>query len=117
MSFKLALAPTFWATVRTELPAEKESSKPILAVIQVEYKRLGIEELQELRDRATGDGDLTDDIKLCREVMVGWKDVIGRDDEPLEFNDRNRDQLLDAGFAGSIGIAFFKNQPKAKEKN
>ena len=114
MAFKLALSPTFWATAKTELPAE-DSKQPIVAVIQVQYKRLGMAELKAFVERIQG--EQVDDIAVAREVMTDWRDVTGDDDQPLDFNPHNRDQLLDAGFAASICKAFFANQPKAKEKN
>ena len=114
MAFKLALSPKFWADVKVEL-APEDGKKPIVAEIEVQYLRMTVTEAQAFMEKVKE--EKLSDVQCARLVMCDWRKVVDDDDQPTEFNDHNRDQLLDAGFASAIMQAFFRSQPKAKEKN
>jgi hypothetical protein len=111
--FKLAISPTFWATVEVEFAAEKGGTA--VAKFDVQYRRLSSPEMEALSERIRA--ERMDDRSIAREVMLGWRGLVGEDDEALPFNEETREGVLNAGFAGAICVTFFNGAPRARAKN
>jgi hypothetical protein len=111
--FKLAQSPVFWATVETEITAEKGGRT--LAKFDLQYRRLTQDEAIALGARIEADN--LDARVIARELVVGWRNIGDDEGNPIEFNASNFERLLDYGFARSIVDTFTANLPKAKQKN
>ncbi len=62
---------------------------------------------------------LTPDREICREILIGWKGVIGEDGQEMPFSESARDKLLDIPLvAGAVVTAFLDAYTgRAKVKN
>lgn len=111
--FKLAMSPTFWATVEVEVTAEDGKRQTVK--FDLLYSRLSLEEGKALAGEMEGGNVEFDD--LARKIVKGWRGVAGDDGAALEFSAENFDRMLNLGFAVPIVDTFRKNLPKAKGKN
>lgn len=108
MAFRLAQKPTFKARVRVTLPNQKGGFDT--SEFMAEFKRCTTDELLEYeKDRTSS---------YLPKVLVGWSEMIGDEDEPVEFSEENLKALLQISNA-LIGVrtAFWDAVRKAAEKN
>jgi hypothetical protein len=106
--FKLSLTDTYTVKIVVEIPNLK--GKTDKSDFMAEFKRCDIDKLDELRALPQRD--------VIREVLVGWTDLVGDDNQPVLFSTVTRDAVLaipQAVFA--LIEAFWGSIHKAKEKN
>ncbi len=111
--FKLALSPTFWATVRVEVT--NEDGRRVEGKFDVQYKRLDLTQMRDLTERNRS-GDLSDNV-FIHEVVNSWRGVTDDDGGELTFSTSALDKMLEAGLGQAILTTFFESFPKAKAKN
>ena len=95
--FKIVLSPTYFAPVILHLAAADGS--PQSFEFQGLFKRLSTQEHEELMGRAKKQ-NLSDTV-VASELLVGWRDVLGADDQPLTFSPEALHALLQINGAGA----------------
>lgn len=113
--FKLAQNPTYTAPINVDLPIDGGKVKKL--VFTAVFKRQSTSEVASIYERLEA-GELND-AKLIDEVMVGWgDDVQDENGDPLEYNDKNKEKLIDIyPVRPSIVRGFFVSINGAKAKN
>jgi hypothetical protein len=79
------LTDRFWWPVDLEVPGDGQTVK---RRIELEFKRRSQGELDALRESNKSDA------AICADVVLGWKNVRGDDDQDLTFTPANFQQLL-----------------------
>jgi len=96
---------TFKRRVVIHQPTNDGTSKHEIGATFLILTRSQIQEqIAEEREAATAD-DPTD-ADVLRKVLVGWDDV-ATEDGPLEFNEANRDALIDIPYVRTALIAAY----------
>lgn len=111
--FKVAMSPTFWATVEVEVTAEKGGRQTVKFDLQ--YRRLSLDDAKALAARI--DEQTNDIAEIAREIVTGWRGMTGDDNEELPFSPDNFERLLNLGFGRAIVDTYAKNLPRARVKN
>lgn len=112
--FKLAVTPTFTASVIVEIPSNKGQVEK--RNFDAEFKRLSAKELAEYRVLLNS-GEL-DDEGFVRIVLVGWDKVIDEHKAPVPFTEEVRDELLNIHpVTPAVIKAFFSTINGAALKN
>jgi len=111
MAFKLTQKPTFVSRVTVETPNQKGGFDK--STFNAEFRLVGMDEVEELK-KIPGK-------EVMESVLVGWSELLGPDNEPLEFNEVNRSALLNLPYAltvlASFDGPFWGSLFKAREKN
>lgn len=108
MAFKLALKPTYKATVKVSLPNDRDGFDT--HSFKAEFKRVDMDQLDDLQKKPQ--------IDAIKEVIVGFSDLIDEDNNQVEFNEDNLEALLKIPQAlAAVCEAFWGSIFKAKEKN
>ena len=108
--FKLSVSGTYFARVDVDLPGGGKAS------FDAQFRRLSQSEMDSLGARLK-EGAL-DDQELVDDVLVGWIGVAGEDGEALEFNETNKQRVLDiVPVRACVLRAFFESFSKARGKN
>ena len=108
--FKLALSPTFTASVAIDFQGGGRGQ------FDAVFNRLTQTEIDALSARiAAGEGT---DTEIVDQVLAGWSGVADENGAALDFSPANRARVLDvAGVRAAIVRAFFDAFPRAKAKN
>ncbi len=110
--FKLAQSPEFWGTVDVQMP--REGGGTVIHKVDLRFKRLTPEQLADVSNAAA---IAKDDRLMVREIVVGWRGVVGEENEEVPFNDETLGQLLDVIYPGPVLAAYYALLPKARAKN
>lgn len=106
--FKITQKPTFISRVTVETANQKggfDKSK-----FNAEFKRCGMDEIEELKKLPQKE--------VMEKVLVGWTDLVGDENQPVDFNEENLHVLLNIPPALiALGEAFWTSHFKAREKN
>jgi hypothetical protein len=114
MAFKLKQSNTYFWPVEVSLP--DSGGTYTRETFDVEFKRVGRQEFNDLRDKAQR-GKLTDE-QLVNQVMVSWKGVKDDDGEDVPFSETAKEAMMRINqVPPAIVAAFFKSQFDAREKN
>ena len=108
MAFKLALSETYKVKVVVETPNEygKTSKDDFVA----EFKRVGMDELEELRKLPQPE--------VFERVLVGWSGLLDGDNQAVPFSELNRKALLNIPQAlAGLMESYWPSVFKAREKN
>lgn len=108
MAFIIDLTPTYAIRVDVEIPNQK--GKLDKSSFMAEFKRLELEELDELRKKPQRE--------VIKEVLVGWSELLDKDRQPVPYNEATQAALLAIPQATMAMIEkFWESVYKAKEKN
>jgi hypothetical protein len=108
MAFKIALTPTYRVKVAVEVP--NENGRNDKSEFTVEYKRVSMERVDELRKLPQ--------IDVQRAVVVGVSGLVDGDGTEVPFNPATLEALLAIPHAlFAMADAFWGSIYKAKEKN
>jgi hypothetical protein len=120
--FKISsISQTYPTPVIVDVPDGKGGS--VKQKFTVIFKRLPQSELDELhrllnRDKLQEGETLLSDDEVLDRVVAGWQDVLGENDQQLEFNPENFAALKDVFPARpTLVTAFFDSIKTAKRKN
>lgn len=114
--FKIASKPTFKWPVKFKVIGDNGKYESVS--FTAEFNRLNQTEIQDLLDKLKDESADYNDVKLCREVMVGFEGVQDEDGQTLDYDDTARDMVLDVpGAASNIARTFFEALGGAREKN
>jgi hypothetical protein len=113
--FVIAQAATYTVPVKVFIPSNK--GKATAHTFTAEFRRLPMSEIEEMNAKLK-EKTLTD-TQLLQDVMVGWgDDVQDADGNPLPFNERNFEALLDVfPTRGTLVQAFMESLNTAAAKN
>lgn len=112
--FILNQAPTYLWPVKVELPVS--GGKHEKHTFDAEFRRLSQSRMVEIGKAI--DAGTTSDIELAREVLAGWKGIVGADGQDIPYSEAARDALLDVPLvAAAVVMAFFESAAGAKRKN
>jgi len=123
--FKVAVSPHYWTEVTVFILDEEGKSQKF--TFDAKFKRLSIDEMQDLNDRVAPTADeegnkpeaLTDR-QLLDEVFLDWRRVLDEDGNAMSFEVANIDRVLGIypvqptlvqTFYGSMSGAKAKNSP------
>jgi hypothetical protein len=109
--FKIKQSDSYVWPVTVEIPISGGTFQK--STFQAEFKRIAQSRFREMLASETADRD------VCREVLIGWKEVIGEDGKDEPFSESARDNLLEVPLvAGAITQAFIESfTGGAKRKN
>lgn len=108
MAFKITQNPKYKTTVTVFTPNNSDGFDK--STFKAEFKRVGMAELDKLRDQPQKD--------MLLEVLVGWDDLIDESGNAVEYTDANKAALFDIPQAvNALLEAFYGSLFKAKEKN
>lgn len=111
--FNLSKSKTFRWPVTVEFPADNGRIEK--QTFDVEFYRLPQSRLGEIYNAV--EAKAMTDREFAVEILAGWHDVLDGEDV-LEFNDRNRDRLLDVvGVQAAIIRTYGEALRGAKRKN
>lgn len=99
MAFKITRKPTYKTEIKVEMPNGK--GKRDVEKFMAEFKFLGIEKLDELKEKPHRE--------VMSEVLVGWEDMVDDNGDPVEFNDLHKKALFDIPQAFDALVAGFWN--------
>lgn len=112
--FSLDLSSAYWWPVKFKVPSENGLDLVDMS-FDGQFKRMTTQQVEEMFRRAGV--DRVADSELAREVMVGWREVVGRSGA-ISFSPEAFGQLLAVPGAGSaIMRSFFESISKGAEKN
>jgi len=113
--FTIAQNPTYTVPVKVSIPSDK--GKTTSHTFTAKFRRLTMQEIEEMNAQLKAQ-TLTD-TQLLQDVMVGWgDDVQDGDGNPLPFNERNFEALLDVfPTRGTLVQAFMESLNTAAAKN
>ena len=112
--FTLDLSPKYWWPVTFRVPAADTMQLADMS-FEAEFRRMSTEQVDAMFRRAGEQG--IPDSTLAREVIVGWRQVVGAGGA-IPFTAEALTQLLAVPGAGSaIMKAFFESISKGAEKN
>ena len=101
--FKVTTDPRFTHPVKVFVPVDGgHKEQTFKATFRVE----DVEQLEQVQDELGQRG-------VLERVIVGMSDLVGDDDQPLEYNDALRDQLIGVPF---VRIALFRTYLEAVTK-
>lgn len=110
MSFKLTQSPKFKTTV--EVWQLNEQGVAVKSTLKAIFKRFKTSEIEEHRNNGGTDRD------LVRDKLVGWSDLLADDGTEVEFNDENKEILLEVPEAVSaLALALARSASVQREKN
>ena len=120
--FKIStISQTYLHPVTVDVP--NGAGKPVQHKFKISFKRKSQEELDEMHRRLNaaqleeGETVMSDD-ELLVDVVAGWEDVFGDDDQPLEFTPENFAALKNIHpVRPTLVQAFFDSIKTAKRKN
>lgn len=112
--FTLDLSQTYWWPVKFKAPSQSGLALVDMS-FEAEFKRFTTTAVDEMFQRAGT--DRVADSELAREVIVGWRQVVGASGA-IPFSAEALSLLLEVPGAGSaIMRAFFESISKGAEKN
>lgn len=113
--FIIAQDPTYTVPVKVFIPSNKGKTTP--HTFTAKFRRLTMQEIEDMNVQLK-EKTLTD-TQLLQDVMVGWgDDVMDADGNPLPFNERNFDALLNVfPTRGTLVQAFMESLNTAAAKN
>lgn len=113
--FNLDQSATFWWPVKFSTPKECGAQHET-SVFDAEFKRLPVEEIDAMLDRANR--ERISDSKLVPEVLVGWKGVVDRTGAPVPFSVESMQRATALpGFGAAVMKAFLASLVEAPAKN
>lgn len=108
MAFKITKRPTFSAQVEVFTPNDKcghDYSK-----FTAQFLRTRVDELDDLRKLTQQD--------VMRRKLCGWEDFNDEENQPVLFSEETLETLINIPEAlNGLGLAFWSNVVKAREKN
>lgn len=112
--FKISQSDSYFWPVIVNLPGDHGSRKK--ETFDAQFKRISASRIREIRDQ--GERAELNDVDLCKEILLGWRDVKSEKNEEIPYSVEARDQMLDIQLvASSIIQAFFESLTGAKVKN
>jgi hypothetical protein len=112
--FTLDLSQAYWWPVKFKVPSQSGLDLVDMS-FEAEFKRFTTKQVDEMFQRAGT--ERVPDTELARQVMVGWRQVVGAAGV-IPFSAEALGQLLEVPGAGSaIMRAFFESISKGAEKN
>jgi hypothetical protein len=112
--FKIDLSKTYTYPVTIEIKTEDGKTKK--QSFKAKFNRYSQTELDEII-KDSQDNEINDQ-QLAEKVLVGWEGIQDADGNDLEFNNENRDVVLDAfPVRPSVIEAWFESLQGAKRKN
>lgn len=116
--FKLDLSPTFWGTVRYQVPKADGRGMEV-HTFDVQFPRFDEPALASLfKDAAGDDGARSIDARVARLMVKDWRGVADPDGQPVQFSAGALDDLLKLdGMGTAILAAFQAARPGAARGN
>ena len=112
--FTLDLSPKYWWPVTFRVPAADSMQMADMS-FEAEFRRVSAEQMDGMFRRAAE--ERVSDSTIAREVLVGWRQVVGAGGA-IPFTAEALTQLLAVPGAGSaVMSAFFESISKGAEKN
>lgn len=112
--FTLDLSQSYWWPVKFKVPSHNGLDLVDMS-FEVEFKRFTASQVTAMFQRAGTDH--VADSELAREVVIGWRQVVGASGA-IPFSTEALGRLLEVAGAGSaIMRAFFESISKGAEKN
>lgn len=114
--FKIASKPTFKWPIKFKVI--DDNGRYSTVSFTGEFKRLSQTEVNELLDKLRDEAADFNDVKLCKDILVGFTDVKDEDNNDLTFDETALEMVLDVpGAASNIAKTFFEALSGAREKN
>lgn len=109
--FKIKQSSSYTWPVKFDVPIDGGTFRP--ETFDAEFRRIPQSGFKALLEA------LKPDAEACREVLIGWKGVIGEDGQEMQYSESARDNLLEVPLvAGAIISAFIDSYTgRAKVKN
>lgn len=103
----------FWP-VKVELPKDGGSYQK--HEFQAHFKRITQSQLKILLE---GEGDKNPtDKEFCKSVVIGWKDILDEEKNPIEFSDESLETLIEIpSVAKTIVVSYLDSIAGSKVKN
>ncbi len=112
--FKISKDDSYYWPVTVEMPVDGGRFEK--ASFEVKFKRLPQSRFEELVEGAK-DGAVSDK-EICSEVVCGWKSIADKDGSPLEYNETNRELLIEDVLAvRAIALSYIESLRGIRRKN
>lgn len=112
--FRLSNNEVYFWPVKIEVPVDGGRFEK--QVFDAQFKRISQSRLKEVSTMIQE--EKMSDVELCREILVGWKGVVGDNNLPVDFSPTNLDLLLENHMAvQAVAKSFFESISGTKAKN
>lgn len=103
--FRLGLPANFWWTVRVPVPVHDDYQVAELDVLFEPKPQDRIDQMRGLQPLP--DGQVLTETQICREVVRGWKRLLGEDGQDVPFSPQALEQALAAPLLRASIVATY----------